>query len=56
MPELPEVREPVARAWADARRRENNEQFYQNLLQRYAVTIEQPQPAAQTNTLTVYGQ
>jgi hypothetical protein len=56
MPELPEVREQVARAWADARRRENNEQFYQNLLKRYSVTIEQPQPAAQTNLLTVYGQ
>jgi len=56
MPELPEVREQVARAWADARRRENNEGFYQNLLKRYAVTIEQPQSAAQTNFLTVYGQ
>jgi hypothetical protein len=56
IPELPEVREQVARAWADARRREHNEQFYRNLLQRYTITIEQPQPAASTNILTVYGQ
>jgi hypothetical protein len=56
MPELPDVRQQVARAWADARRQEHNEQFYQNLLQRYTVTIEPPQPAAQTNLLTVYGQ
>ena len=40
MPELPEVRTTVAREWADARRREDNEQFFQSLLQRYDVTIE----------------
>jgi hypothetical protein len=42
MPELTEVREQVVREWADARRREDNEQFFQNLLKRYTVTIEQP--------------
>ena len=40
MPELSEVRAAVAREWADARRREDNEQFFQSLLKRYAVTIE----------------
>jgi len=40
MPELREVRAQVAREWADARRRESNEAFYQNLLKRYTVTIE----------------
>jgi len=42
MPELAEVREQVVREWADARRREDNEQFFQNLLKHYTVTIEQP--------------
>jgi hypothetical protein len=42
MPELAEVREQVVREWADARRREDNEQFFQKLLKRYTVTIEQP--------------
>jgi hypothetical protein len=51
-PSLPEVRAQVTREWADARRRASNEQFYQNLLKRYAITIEPPQSAAQTNTLT----
>jgi hypothetical protein len=40
LPELAEVRDEVAREWTDARRREGNEQFYQELLKRYAVTIE----------------
>jgi len=44
MPELPEVRAQVAREWADARRREDNERFFQNLLKRYAVTIERDEP------------
>jgi len=39
---LAEVREQVVREWADARRREDNEQFFQNLLKRYTVTIEPP--------------
>jgi len=40
MPALAEVREQVAREWVDARRREDNERFYQKLLKRYVVTIE----------------
>lgn len=54
-PELAEVREQVAREWADARRRESNEQFYRNLLKRYAITIDQPPSAAQTNILAAEG-
>jgi len=52
LPELAEIRAQVAREWADARRREGNERFYRDLLKRYAVTIEQPPSAAQTNTPT----
>ena len=52
MPELSEVREQVAREWADARRREANEQFYQDLLERYAVTIESPPEPAQSDKRT----
>jgi hypothetical protein len=44
MPELPDIRAQVAREWADARRREDNERFFQNLLKRYAVTIERAEP------------
>lgn len=53
IPELAEVREQIAREWADTRRREGNEHFYQDLLKRYAVTIEQPPAAPQATTLAV---
>lgn len=53
LPELAEVREQVVRELGDTRRREGNEQFYQDLLKRYAVTIEQPSAAPQTTTLAV---
>ncbi len=46
LPELAEVREAVAREWANARRLEGNESFYRELLARYTVTVEGPQPAA----------
>jgi PPIC-type PPIASE domain len=39
-PALAEIRDQVASEWADARRREDNERFYQTLLKRYVVTIE----------------
>jgi len=39
-PALAEVRDRVASAWADARRREENERFYHELLKHYTVTIE----------------
>ena len=45
LPELSEIRARVAREWTDARRREDNERFYQKLLQRYEVSIEAPEPA-----------
>ena len=45
MPALAEVREAVQREWANARRLEANEKFYQELLKRYAVTIERRQTA-----------
>jgi PPIC-type PPIASE domain len=40
MPALAEVYDQVAREWTDAKRREENETFYQKLLKRYVVTIE----------------
>lgn len=46
MLELAEVREQVASAWADARRREENERLYQALLKQYTVTIEKAQLAS----------
>lgn len=43
-PVLAEVRAAVLREWANARRQEANERFYQNLLKRYVVIIESPEP------------
>jgi hypothetical protein len=45
IPELAEVRDAVRREWANARRLETNAKFYQELLKRYAVTIERPDSA-----------
>jgi hypothetical protein len=45
VPALAEVRDAVRREWANARRLEANEKFYQELLKRYTVTIERPKPA-----------
>ena len=42
-PALDEVRTAVKREWANAQRLEANERFYEALLQRYTVTIQQPQ-------------
>ena len=47
VPAFEEVREAVRREWANARRLEANEKFYQSLLKRYTVTIEQPKLANQ---------
>lgn len=44
LPALGEVRDAVHREWANARRLEANEKFYQSLLKRYTVTIERPKP------------
>jgi PPIC-type PPIASE domain len=50
VPELEDVRAVVHREWANARRMEANEKFYQTLLRRYTVTIERPQVAKNTET------
>ena len=42
VPALAEVRDAVRREWANARRLESNEKFYQELLKRYVVTVEHP--------------
>ena len=51
VPALAEVRDAVRREWANARRLEANEKFYQDLLKRYVVTIERPKPVAQQKKL-----
>jgi hypothetical protein len=51
VPALAEVRDAVRREWANARRLEGNEKFYQELLKHYVVTIERPQPAEQQKKL-----
>jgi len=52
LPELAEVRDAVRREWANARRLETNEKFYQELLKRYAVTIERQNPAEEKRIAT----
>jgi hypothetical protein len=47
MPALADVRDAVRREWGNSRRLEANEKFYQELRRRYAVTIEEPKPAAE---------
>jgi hypothetical protein len=47
LPELAEVRASVLREWDNARRSEAGEKFYQSLLQRYSVVIEQPQASTE---------
>lgn len=44
VPTLAEVRDAVRRDWDNARRLAANESFYQELLKRYTVTIERPEP------------
>jgi len=45
LPVLAEVRDTVRREWANARRLEANEQFYEAMLKHYVVTVERPQSA-----------
>jgi hypothetical protein len=40
LPALSDVRETVKRDWVNAQRSETNEKFYQALLKRYTVKIE----------------
>lgn len=42
LPALAEVRDAVRREWLNTQRLETNEKFYQQLLERYSVTIERP--------------
>ncbi|MCM3872017.1 MAG: peptidylprolyl isomerase [Pyrinomonadaceae bacterium] len=42
LPALADVRETVKRDWVNAQRSETNEKFYQALLKRYTVSIEDP--------------
>jgi parvulin-like peptidyl-prolyl isomerase len=51
LPELADVRDVVRREWANARRLEGNENFYQELLKHYTVTIEPPEPEAEQKKL-----
>jgi hypothetical protein len=54
IPELAEVRDAVRREWANARRLESGEKFYETLLRRYTVTIERPQsPGEERNVAEV---
>jgi hypothetical protein len=46
IPALGEVRDAVRREWANVRRIESNEAFAQQILRRYAVTIERPSEPA----------
>jgi hypothetical protein len=52
VPMLEEIRDAVRREWANVRRLEANEQFYQGLLKRYTVTVERPQPAGVEGRVT----
>jgi hypothetical protein len=52
LPELAEARDVVRREWANSRRLEGNGKFYQDLLKRYTVTIEGPEPVKGQKTLT----
>ena len=45
LPALADVRETVKRDWVNTQRSETNEKFYQALLKRYTVTIEDPRLA-----------
>jgi PPIC-type PPIASE domain len=46
MPELAEVRDSVSREWANARRFEANEKYFQDLLKHYTVSVEAPNQVA----------
>ncbi len=52
LPALADVRVAVRREWDNDRRKEANEKFFQELLKRYVVTIEQPKLAADQTRLT----
>ena len=45
LPALEDVRDAVRREWMNLHREKANDQFYAGLLERYTVTVEQPQRA-----------
>jgi hypothetical protein len=53
MPSLGEVREVVEREWSSAKQREQNEAFYQKLLEGYTVTIENRDTSARPSPAVV---
>ena len=55
VPELAAVRDAVRREWANARRLEANEKFYQELLKHYTVTIERPKSTEEQTKLAKLG-
>jgi hypothetical protein len=55
MPALAEVRDAVRREWANSRRLESNEKFYQELLKRYTVIIERPKSTEEQTKLAKLG-
>ena len=46
-PELEEIRDIVRREWENSRSVEAKEQFYTELLDRYEIRVEWPEPAGQ---------
>jgi hypothetical protein len=50
LPELAEVRDAVRRQWDESRRLEANERFYQELLKRYTVIVEQSRSTTEQGT------
>jgi PPIC-type PPIASE domain len=50
VPTLDEVRDVVRRDWTNAQQAEADEKFYQELLQRYTVTVERQHPVMATET------
>jgi hypothetical protein len=48
LPALAEVRDAVRREWDDARRLDAKQKSYQKMLDRYTVTVENPEPAPAT--------
>jgi parvulin-like peptidyl-prolyl cis-trans isomerase-like protein len=49
---LADVRDAVRREWDSARRKDANERFYQDLLQRYTVTVESLEPGEDRKVAT----
>jgi hypothetical protein len=52
LPALADAREVVRREWDNARRQEANEKYFQDLMKRYVVTIEQPKLTSEQTKLT----